>query len=82
MRNDLFLAALDAVLRTTLVATVDPEGVERTTDDVVANAGKVTDTAATNQNDRVLLKVVTFTTDVGADFTSVRKTDSGNLAEC
>jgi hypothetical protein len=80
-KNLFFLAALDAVLRTTLVATVDPEGVERTTDDVVANAGKVTDTAATDQNDRVFLKVVTFTTDVGADFTTVGESDSSDLSK-
>jgi hypothetical protein len=77
----LLLATLDAVLRTTLVTTFDPEGVKRTTDDVVANAGKVTDTSAANQNDRVFLKVVTFTTDVGTDFATVGETDSGDLTE-
>jgi hypothetical protein len=81
MRNDLFLAALDAILRTTLVATVDPEGVERTTDDVVTNAGKVTDTSATNQNDRVFLKVVTFAADIGTDFTPIGESDSSDLSK-
>ena len=71
MRNDLFLAALDAVLRTTLVATVDPEGVERTTDDVVANAGKVTDTSATHKHDGVLLEVVPFAANVSGDFLAI-----------
>ena len=79
--KDLFLAALDAVLRTTLVATVDTERVERTADDVVSNAGKVTDSTAANQHDRVFLKVVTFTTDVRADFTSVRKSDSCHFSK-
>ena len=79
--KNLFLAALDAVLRTALVATIDTEGVERTTDDVVTNAGKVTDTSATNQDDRVFLKVVTFAADVGTDFAPVGESDSSDLAE-
>jgi len=80
MKN-LFLAALDAVLRTTLVATVDTERVERTADDVVSNAWKVADSTAANQHDGVFLEVVTFATDVGADFTSVGKSDSCHLSE-
>ena len=78
----MLLGALDAVLRTTLLAVIDSERIERTTDDVIPNTWKVTDTPATDENNGVLLEVVTFTTDVGADFTSVGKTDSGNLAEC
>jgi hypothetical protein len=79
--KNLFLAALDAVLRTTLVTTIDTKGVERTTNDVVTNAGKVTDTTATNQDDRVFLKVVAFAADVGTDFTPVGESDSSDLAE-
>ena len=81
MNENLFLAALDAVLRTTLTATIDTERVERTADDVVPDAWKVTDSTPANQHDGVFLKIVTLTTDVGADFTSVGKSDSCHLSQ-
>src|SRR4051812_14387032 len=55
----LALAALGAVLGPALLAAFNPEAVERATDDVVPNAGKVADAAAADQDDRVLLQVVT-----------------------
>ena len=56
------LAALDAVLRAALLATVDAEAVERATDHVVPDAGKVADSSTTHEHDGVLLQVVAFTT--------------------
>ena len=41
-----------------------------TANDVVFNTRKVFDTTAANENDRVLLQVVTFTTDVRDYFES------------
>jgi len=64
-----------------LTALVDAEGIERTTDDVVAYTRKVFHTTTANEDDGVLLEVVTFTTDVGDDFESVGKANLGHFTE-
>ena len=81
VRRDSLLRALDTVLRTTLRTSIDAEGVMRSTNDVVANAGKVPDPATTNEDDRVFLEVVTFTTDVGTDLTTVGEAHTCNLPQ-
>jgi hypothetical protein len=48
---------------------------------VVADAREILHTTTTNQDHRVLLKIVAFATDVARDFESVRQTDAANLAE-
>jgi hypothetical protein len=40
-------------------------------DDVIADARQILDTAAANQDDRVLLQVVAFSGDIGSDFNAV-----------
>tara|TARA_B100001059_G_scaffold12583_2_gene10098 strand:- start:305 stop:661 length:357 start_codon:yes stop_codon:yes gene_type:complete len=77
----MLLGALDAVLRTTLLAVIDSERIERTTDDVIPNTWKVTDTPATDENNGVLLEVVTFTTDVGGHFLAIGKSNASHLAK-
>jgi hypothetical protein len=46
---------------------------------VVTDARKVLNAAATDEDDRVLLKVVTFARDVGGDFHTVREADTRDL---
>ena len=75
------LASLDAVLRTALRTTVDTQGVERTANDVVPNAGKVPDSSTAHEHDRVLLEVVSFTADVGADLTTIGESHAGDLSQ-
>jgi hypothetical protein len=48
---------------------------------MVADAGKVLHTAAANQDDRVLLEVVSLTRDVGSDFESVSQAYTGYLTQ-
>ena len=78
----ILLALLGAVLRTTLLAIIDTKGIERTTDDVVTNTGKVTNATAADEHDRVLLKVVAFTTDVRGHFFAIGQTNTSDLPEC
>src|SRR5213075_3291705 len=59
----------------------DTLGVQRTTDDLVAHARKVLHAAATDEHDRVLLKVVTDTGDVGRHLDTVAQPHTGNLAQ-
>jgi hypothetical protein len=64
-----------------LTALVDTESIERATNDVVADTRKVFHPTATNEDDGVFLKVVSFTADVGDDFEAVGETHFGHLAE-
>src|SRR5262249_40052681 len=52
---------LGAVLGSGLLAVGDALGIEDAADDMVADAGQVTDPAASDENDGVFLQVVTFT---------------------
>src|SRR5436190_7920788 len=57
---DPLLGALGAVLRTALLAVGDARGVERAADDVIANAREILHAAAADEDDRVLLQVVSL----------------------
>ena len=73
------LRLLRAVLGAGLHTTLNTLRIERTTDDVVTNAGKVLDTAAADQHDRVLLQAVADAGDVGRNLHAVGQTDSRKL---
>lgn len=76
------LASLYTVFGTALLAIVDAEAVKRSANDMVTNARKVADATTTDENDRVLLKVVPLTADVGTDFFSVGKANTSDLPKC
>src|SRR5688572_30539681 len=75
------LRPLGAILGTALLAVLDALGIERAADDVIANAGQVLHTAATDHDDGVFLQVVAFAGNVGRDFKAVGETDARNLAQ-
>ena len=75
------LGPLGPVLRTGLLAVLDPLRVEHAAQHVVAHAGKVANAAAADQHDGVLLQIVAFARDVGDDFALVRQADLGHLAK-
>ena len=64
-----------------LAAFVDAEAVEGATDDVVTDTRQILHTAAADEDDGVLLKVVAFTADVGDDFEAVGEADLGDLTK-
>src|SRR5215212_2029476 len=70
-----------AVLGAALAAVADAGRVEAAANHLVAKTRQVADASATNQNDRVLLEVVPFSRDVGADFHPVRQPHAGDLAQ-
>ena len=76
------LRTLLTVLGAGLHTTLHTLGVERTADDVVTHAGEVLDTTAANQNDRVLLEVMTDTGDVGGNLVAVRQANTSDLTKC
>ena len=77
----LLLRTLCSVLGAALLTVCNTLGIEGTTDNVVTYTGQVTNTSTTDKNNRVLLKVVTDTGDIGSSFHSVGKSYSGDLTE-
>ena len=75
----LLLGLLRSVAGTSLHPLGYTSSIQSTTNDVVTNARQVTNTAATNQNHAVLLKIVAFTGNVTSTFNLVRQTDTGDF---
>src|SRR5665647_5296 len=77
----LLLRALRAVLGARLLAVLDARRIEGAADDVVANAREILDATAADQDDRVLLQIVSLARDVRRHFHLVRQTNARDLAE-
>src|SRR5205085_12295755 len=77
----LLLPGLDAVLGARLLAIAHTGGVEGAADDLVADARKILHTAASHEDDRVLLQVVPFARDVGGDLHPVGEPHTRDLAQ-
>ena len=75
------LGALGSVFGTATAAAIHSEGIKRATDDMVTDTGEILHTSAAHEHDRVLLKIVTFTANVGDDFLAVGQTHFGDLAK-
>ena len=76
------LLLLRAVTATCLLTVADTLGVQRTANDLVANAGQVLHTTAADEHDRVLLQVVADTRDVGGHLNLAAQLDASDLAQC
>jgi len=70
-----------AVLGTALATVFNTRGVEGAANDVILHTWKVLYTTTANENDRVLLEVVTFAWDISDDLNSVCETNLSHLAE-
>src|SRR5437867_1813364 len=77
----LLLRPLCAVFRTTLLAALDADGVERAAHNVIADAGQILHSAAANQHERVLLQVVPDAGDVGRHLDPVGEPHARDLAQ-
>src|SRR6267143_1424857 len=75
------LRRLRAVLRAALLASGHAGGVERSADDVIADAWQVLHAAAADHHDGVLLEVVPHAGDVRGDLQPVREPHARHLAE-
>src|SRR5206468_2491672 len=81
LRGSLSGRAFRAVLRPTLLAAGDSDGIQGAADDVVADAGKVLHAATADHDDRVLLQVVADPRDVARDLHPIGEADAGDLAQ-
>ena len=68
-------------MRARLLALGDAGGIEGAANDLVADTGKILDAAAADEDDGVLLEVVTLARDVGGDLHAVGEPDASDLAE-
>src|SRR6185437_8768879 len=75
------LGALGAVLGAGLLAVGDADRVHGAAHDVVADAGQVLDATAADEDDRVLLQVVSDAGDVGGHLDAVGEANAGHLAQ-
>src|SRR5918994_2112874 len=75
------LLLLRAVAAAGLLAVLHALGVQRATDDLVTDAGEVLHPAAADEHDRVLLKIVADTGDVGGDLDLAGESHAGDLAQ-
>lgn len=64
-----------------LLSTIHAEGVTATAHHLVTNPWKIANTTTTDQNNRVLLKIVTFTWNVNRHFLAVAQTHPRNLTK-
>ena len=71
LRPSLFLRSLCAILGTGLSAICNTRRIQRTTDHVIPCTGKVLNSAATNKNNTMLLKVMTFAGDIACYLNTV-----------
>ena len=70
-----------AVLATTTTTVIDAGSVKCAAHYVISNAGKILHTTAPDKDDRVFLKVVAFTPDVGGDLNAVGQPDTRYFAK-
>ena len=75
------LSLLSTVAATRLFAAVDAQGVSASANDLVSHTGEVANTTATNQDDGVFLKIVSFAGDVDRHFLAVAQSNAGNFAK-
>ena len=75
------LGTLCTVLGTGLHTAVHALGIQSATNDVITDTGKVLNTTAANQNDRVLLQVVANTGDISGNFHAIGQTHAGDLTQ-
>ena len=76
------LGSLCAVLGTGLTSLGNALSIKCSSDDVVTHTGEILNSSASDENNRVLLKVMTDTGDISCHFVSVSELDSGDLSHC
>jgi len=79
--NPLGFRPLGAVFGTAVFPAFDAHRIERATHDVVAYSRQILDSAAPNENDRVLLEIVTDARNVGRHLDAIGQPDTGHLPQ-
>ena len=82
MRCSLLFWSFGTILRSGHCSSLYPWCIKRTTHDVILYTRKVFYPSASYQDDRVLLKIVSFTADIGDDLISTCESDFCYLSQC
>ncbi len=75
------LGPLGSIFRSALLAVGSPSRVQRSTNDVIAHSRKVSNPAASDKNNRVLLQIVADAGDIRRHFHAVGKPDPGHFTQ-
>jgi hypothetical protein len=79
-RGEVFLLGfLGSVFGAALFSVLNAYGIQGATDDVIPNSWEVFHPSSSNEHDRMLLKVVTNSGNIGGHFDSIGQSHSGNL---
>lgn len=76
-----FLWSLCAVFRATLLSVTHTRRIESPANDVVPNSWQIFHAATSNHDDRVLLKIMSFTRNVSSHFNSIRQADASDFPQ-
>jgi hypothetical protein len=80
--NKKLLRLFGSVFRSTLLAVFNSKRVQSTPDDVIPYPRKIFDPSSTNQDNGMLLKIVSNTRDIGGNFDTGGQTNAGNFSQC
>ena len=75
----LSLGSLGTILRSTLCSLGDARRIQSATNRVVSHTWQILDSTASDQNNRVLLQIVTFTADIARDFHTIGQPHTTDL---
>src|ERR1700689_1218269 len=78
---NLLFGLLGSVAAAGLFTIADAQGIEHATHDFIANTGKVADTAAADEHNRVFLQVVAFARNVRGHFLAIGQPYAGHLPQ-
>jgi len=76
-----FLGPLRAVFRATLLSSLDANCVQSSTNHVITNTRQILNSTSADQDDRVLLQVVTDTRDIRRDLYTVGQTNASYFSQ-
>ncbi len=79
-RSSTRLNSLGTVLRASLLPVFHTGGIECSSNDVIADARKIFDSAASDQHHGVLLQVVADTGNVGGNFDTIGEANPGDFS--
>ena len=65
-----------------LLSSIDAEGIAAATNYLISNSRQVTNTTATDEHNRVLLKIVTLAGNIYGDFFAIRQSHASNFPQC
>src|SRR5262249_47510215 len=80
-RHVALFRSLRSVFGTPLSPFLNPNGIQSSANDVIANAREIFDATSSDKHDRMLLQIVSDAGNIRSHFDSVRESDTGHLSQ-